>query len=73
MKFLASETEVSDLQWFEWIKVPIIVAVVVVIVLLFRGCCGGKTMKAPGRNSRIRRSHFEANPSAYFRSLHKGR
>ncbi|KAJ6696571.1 hypothetical protein OIU85_002967 [Salix viminalis] len=76
MKFLASETVVSARQWCERNKVPIIA--VVVIVLLFR-CCGGgnsksgKTMKAPGRNSRIRRSHFEANPSAYFRNLHKGR
>uniref|UniRef100_A0A6N2LKJ4 Uncharacterized protein n=1 Tax=Salix viminalis TaxID=40686 RepID=A0A6N2LKJ4_SALVM len=75
-KFLASETVVSARQWCERNKVPIIA--VVVIVLLFR-CCGGgnsksgKTMKAPGRNSRIRRSHFEANPSAYFRNLHKGR
>ncbi|KAF9660837.1 hypothetical protein SADUNF_Sadunf19G0027400 [Salix dunnii] len=38
MKFLASETVVSVLQWFERKKVPINVGVVV-IVLLFR-CCG---------------------------------
>ncbi|KAJ6761832.1 hypothetical protein OIU74_024484 [Salix koriyanagi] len=80
-KFLVSDAVsdyilVSARQWCERNKVPIIA--VVVIVLLFR-CCGGgnsksgKTMKAPGRNSRIRRSHFEANPSAYFRNLHKGR
>ncbi|KAJ6859526.1 hypothetical protein NC652_041723 [Populus alba x Populus x berolinensis] len=54
------------LQWFKKENVPIIVAVVV-IALLFRGCRGGpaksaKTMKAPGRNSRIPRSNFEASP-----------
>jgi hypothetical protein len=31
-----------------------------------------KTMKAPGRNYRMPRSNFEANPSAYFRDLRKG-
>ncbi|XP_011041793.1 PREDICTED: uncharacterized protein LOC105137667 [Populus euphratica] len=74
-KFLASETVVYVLRWFKKEKVPIMVAVVV-IVLLFRGCRGGpaksvKTMKAPGRNSRIPRSNFEASPSAYFRDLRK--
>ncbi|KAG6739052.1 hypothetical protein POTOM_058691 [Populus tomentosa] len=42
-----------------------------------RSCCGClawsvKTMKAPGRNYRMPRSTFEANPSAYFRGLRKG-
>jgi hypothetical protein len=64
------------LRWFKKENVPIMVAVVV-IVLLFGGCCGGaaksvKTMKAPGRNYRMPRSNFEANPSAYFRDLRKG-
>ncbi|PNS91702.2 hypothetical protein POPTR_019G129200v4 [Populus trichocarpa] len=74
-KFLAPETVVYVLRWFKKENVPIMVAVVV-IVLLFRGCCGGsaknvKTMKAPGRNSRIPRRNFEASPSAYFRGLRK--
>ncbi|KAG6739053.1 hypothetical protein POTOM_058692 [Populus tomentosa] len=76
MKFLASETVVYVLQWFRKENVRIIVAVVV-IALLFCGCRGGpaksgKTMKAPGRNSRIPRSNFEASPSAYFRNLRNG-
>ena len=37
-------------------------------------CCGrssgGKTMKAPGRDYRIFRSDFEADPAGYFRDLH---
>ena len=76
-KFLAPETVVYVLRWFKKEKVPIMVAVVVVVILLlFRGCCGGsaksvKTMKAPGRNSRIPRRNFEASPSAYFRGLRK--
>ncbi|KAL9345522.1 hypothetical protein Peur_063197 [Populus x canadensis] len=42
-----------------------------------RSCCGGaatsvKTMIAPGRKYRMPRSIFEANPSGYFRDLHKG-
>ena len=78
MKFLASETVVYVLQWFRKENVPIIVTVVVVVIaLLFRGRRGGpaksgKTMKAPGRNSRIPRSNFEASPSAYFRNLRNG-
>ncbi|KAJ6952924.1 hypothetical protein NC653_041916 [Populus alba x Populus x berolinensis] len=75
-KFLASETVVDVLRWLKKESVPIMVAVVV-IALLFGGCCGGaaksvKTMKAPGRNYRMPRSDFEANPSAYFRGLRKG-
>jgi hypothetical protein len=42
-----------------------------------RSCCGGaatsvKTMIAPGRDYRMPRSIFEANPSGYFRDLRKG-
>ncbi|KAJ6856007.1 hypothetical protein NC651_040578 [Populus alba x Populus x berolinensis] len=85
--FLASDTVVHVLQWFKKANVPTMVAVVV-IVLLFLSCCGClakivgsccgclawsvKTMKAPGRNYRMPRSTFEANPSAYFRGLRKG-
>ncbi|KAG6739055.1 hypothetical protein POTOM_058694 [Populus tomentosa] len=41
-----------------------------------RSFCGSlfksvKTMKAPGRNYRMPRSNFEANPCAYFRDLRK--
>ncbi|KAI3719826.1 hypothetical protein L6452_20731 [Arctium lappa] len=33
-------------------------------------CCGGRTMKAPGRSSeRIQRDAFQDNPRAYFRGL----
>ncbi|KAG6738159.1 hypothetical protein POTOM_059721 [Populus tomentosa] len=40
----------------------------------FCGCLfkSVKTMKAPGRNYRMPRSDFEANPCAYFRDLRKG-
>ncbi|KAJ6859527.1 hypothetical protein NC652_041723 [Populus alba x Populus x berolinensis] len=85
--FLASDTVVHVLQWFKKENVHTMVAVVV-IILLFLSCCGClaksvrsccgclawsvKTMKAPGRNYRMPRSTFEANPSAYFRGLRKG-
>jgi len=73
MKFLASETVVYVLQWFKKENVPIIVAAVVVVLLFrsFHRCLfkSAKTMRAPGRNYRIPRSSFEANPSAYFRNL----
>lgn len=39
----------------------------------FRYCCRMKTvkmMKAPGRNFRMPRPNFEANPRSYFRNLH---
>ena len=50
-----------------------IIVVAVAVGLLWKLCCSrsseGKTMKAPGRDSRIFRSDFERNPRGYFRNL----
>ncbi|CAI0463222.1 unnamed protein product [Linum tenue] len=45
-----------------------VAAVAYGIASLFSGS-SGKTMKAPGRDSRMFRANFEKNPSGYFRDL----
>lgn len=35
------------------------------------GSSGRKTMKAPGRDTRIFRDEFAKDPAGYFRDLHK--
>ncbi|KAJ4959908.1 hypothetical protein NE237_019818 [Protea cynaroides] len=56
-------------DWIIWIVVAL---AVVLVVRKFCSCCcqrGFKMMKAPGRNLRIPRGHFESNPGGYFRNL----
>lgn len=46
------------------------------LIVLFWLCSrgkGAKMMKAPGRNFRMPRTVFEADPKGYFRSLHAGK
>nr|GLL32115.1 hypothetical protein Saspl_010887 [Ipomoea trifida]GMD13521.1 SAM and SH3 domain-containing protein [Ipomoea batatas]GMD21124.1 SAM and SH3 domain-containing protein [Ipomoea batatas] len=65
-----------------WVQValPYLIAAVVLTLLICccRCCCCccrrgrgglGRMMKAPGRNCRMPRSAFEANPRSYFRNL----
>ncbi|PIN16097.1 hypothetical protein CDL12_11253 [Handroanthus impetiginosus] len=66
-------------HWFHVALPYLIAAVVLMVVVLFcdcccRCCCGrgsgrAKMMKAPGRNTRMRRSVFEADPRGYFQNL----
>ncbi|CAA0825562.1 Unknown protein [Striga hermonthica] len=69
------ETRVEKIcQWIQVAKPYLIAAVVLWLVFrLFSGGGGGKTMKAPGRNYRMRRSTFESNPKGYFSDLRGGR
>lgn len=57
-----------------WLRVnaPLLItglAVLVLVLCLIRCTKPSKTMKAPGRNYRIPRAPFEANPKGYFRDL----
>ncbi|CAK7323507.1 unnamed protein product [Dovyalis caffra] len=74
--FMASDAVLYVVNWFKKDNVISIVAVVVVALLIHSFCkcltktkTAGKTMKAPGKNFRIPRKEFEANPSGYFRKL----
>ncbi|PIN11048.1 hypothetical protein CDL12_16357 [Handroanthus impetiginosus] len=62
-------------HWFHVAQPYLIAAVVLTMVVYFCRCCGGrdggrgKMMKAPGRNLRIPRSHFEIDSKGYFQNL----
>ncbi|XAR55945.1 hypothetical protein NMG60_11036198 [Bertholletia excelsa] len=73
-QFFPADARDKLCNWAWAVKPWIITAAV--FLLIYRCCCGGggrggsgKTMKAPGRNHRMRRADFEENPQAYFRSL----
>ncbi|KAH6797852.1 hypothetical protein C2S52_022406 [Perilla frutescens var. hirtella] len=74
-KVFPPETRTEQIsQWFH-ISKPYLTAATALaaLVILYRYCGGGggggseKTMKAPGRNYRMRRADFEGDPKGYFR------
>ncbi|KAL3621561.1 hypothetical protein CASFOL_036473 [Castilleja foliolosa] len=69
------ETRASKISHWIHVASPYLITAAVLTALVcccHCCCCGGRrarTMKAPGRNRRMRRDVFESDPKGYFRNL----
>lgn len=75
-KVFPPETRGEKLHQWLAMALPFLITGVAVFTLLwccYKCCCGGggrvRMMKAPGRNCRMPRHVFEANPKSYFSNL----